>query len=104
MLESGDWYSYEQEKNYNCQEAENLTFRLEQGVIEVKLHQTEVIVMMENMVFEGCFYNVNSSSPELHIITMRLYEEDMKGDLIFHVIHVAGTWIKELVIDGLSIE
>ena len=52
---------------------------------------------------EVVFTKANSYSPELHGITLRLREEDMKVYLIVHVIHVAGTRMKELGIDGLSI-
>ena len=57
---------------------------------------------MENMVFEGCFYKANFTSPELHDTTLRLHGVDINSDLIVHVIQVAGTWTKELVIGILS--
>ena len=56
---------------------------------------------MDNMLFGVFFYEENSTSPELDGITMRLHKAEMKGDLIFHVIYVAVTCIKELGIDGL---
>ena len=55
IFESGDWASYEQDKAYNWQKSEKLTFRLDQKVIEGIIHQPEVFVMTNNMVFEGCF-------------------------------------------------
>ena len=48
------------------------------------------------------FYKDNYSSPNLNSITLRLHEAEMRGDLIVHVIHVVGTWMKELGITSLS--
>ena len=53
---------------------------------------------MDNMVSEGWFYKNNFASPELHGINLGLFEEEMKGDLIVHLIHMEDTWMKELVI------
>ena len=53
------------------------------------------------MMFKGFFYKANSASPEMHDITLSMDEEDTKSNLIFHVIHVTGTRIKELGIYGL---
>ena len=54
------------------------------------------------MVFEGWFYKDNTTSPELHIITLGPHETEMNGNLIINVIHVGGTRMKELGIDSLS--
>ena len=59
-------------------------------------------MLTDNMVFDGCFYKSNSASPELHSIKLRLQEAEMKDYLLVHVIHVAGTRMKYLFIDGLS--
>ena len=56
MFESGYWNSYEQEKTSNWREEENLTFHIEQGVVYGRLHEEEVFMLTNNMVFEGCFY------------------------------------------------
>ena len=39
------------------------------------------------------FSQANPASPELHVRTLRLQEAEIKGELIIHVIHVAGTRI-----------
>ena len=53
------------------------------------------------MVFEGCFYKANSACPDLHGTTLRLHEAEMKGGIIVYVIHVEGTRMTKLGIDGL---
>ena len=59
-------------------------------------------MLKDNMVFKGCFYKSNSASPELHNITLRLHEVEMKGDLHIRVIHVKVAQINELGIYCLS--
>ena len=59
-------------------------------------------MLMENMLFEGYFYKTNSASTYLHIITLRLHENDIRDDIIVYVIHVVGTLMKELGINNLS--
>ena len=61
-----------------------------------------MFVLTENMVFGACFYNVSPASIDMQITTLSLNEAEMKGELIIHVIHVAGTRMKELEIEGLS--
>lgn len=53
-------------------------------------------------MFKGTFYIGTSSSKLLFEIIIRLHKAEMKGGLILHVIHVAGTRQKEAGIDGLS--
>ena len=48
-----------------------------------------------SMVFIGCFYKSNYSSPDLHGITLKIHEVEM---------NVEGTRIKELVIYSLYVK
>ena len=58
--------------------------------------------MTNNQVFEGCFYKGNSNSRKLNGLVLRLRLVDMVTGFILHIIHMAGTRMKILGIDGLS--
>ena len=55
MFELVDWAIYKQDKNSNWSEAESLTFHLEQGVVEGRIHQAEVLMLTYNMVPKDFF-------------------------------------------------
>ena len=51
---------------------------------------------------ESVFYNGASTSPLLFEIILRLHQVQMRGELILHVIQIAGTRMIESGIDGIS--
>ena len=53
-------------------------------------------------MFEGLFYKGDSNSRKMNGLVLRLRLVEMVTGLIIHVISVAGTRMKILVIDGLS--
>ena len=67
-----------------------------------RLDDAEVFVLTDNAVFEGTFHKGHSSSKKLNDIILRLRMLEMKTGSILHVIHIAGTRMKEAGIDGLS--
>ena len=56
----------------------------------------------DNWVFENCYYKGHSGSEKLSDIILRLHLAQRSGRLILHVIHVAGTRMKDWGVDGLS--
>ena len=100
--ESGDWASLHAEQTSNWKEAGNLVARVKKGVEDGVLQGAELFLFTDNMVFEGTYYKAGSTSPKLHELQLELHEVEMAGDLIIHVIHIAGTRMKETGIDGLS--
>lgn len=62
----------------------------------------ELFIFTDNIVFEEIYYKADSSSPKLHELMLRLYLAEMKGKLIIHMIHIAGTRMKECGMDGMS--
>lgn len=67
-----------------------------------ELEGCKLFLVTDNIVFEGCYYNADSASPELHELQLELHESEMCGGMIIHVIHIAGTRMKASGIDGLS--
>ena len=57
--------------------------------------------MIYNQVFEGCFYKGHSNYLNMNGLMLRLRLVDMGTDCILHLIHVEGTRMKRVVIDGL---
>jgi hypothetical protein len=102
-FDSGDWANLEREMTSNWREAENLVDRVERAVREGKLKDIELFLFTDNIVFEGTYYKGTSSSKKLFDLTLRLRKAQARGNLILHVIHIAGTRMKEGAgIDGLS--
>ena len=56
----------------------------------------------DNLVFESIFYKRTSKSPLLLELALRLNQVRMRGELVLHVIRIAGTLLIEAVIDSLS--
>ena len=67
-----------------------------------KLQEREVFIFTDNSSFEGTFYKGHSTSRKLSDIILRLRQTQRKSGAVVHVVHVAGTRMKEAGIDGLS--
>ena len=61
----------------------------------------ELFVFTNNPVLESEFYKGTSKIPLLFEIVLRLHRVHMRGDLILHVVHIAGTRMIEAIIDGI---
>ena len=53
-------------------------------------------------MFEGTFYRGHLTSQELHKIVVGLQKKERETGFILHIIHIAGTRMKESGIDSLS--
>ena len=95
---SGDWRT----ESSNFREADNLVRRLEAMVASGRAAGQQVFLFTDNLVFESCFYKGHSVSEKLSDIIFRLHKAQRDGGLQLHVIHVAGTRMKEWGVDGLS--
>ena len=76
--------------------------KIEAMADEGRLGDREVFIFTDNIVFEGTFYKGHSNSPKLNEIILRLRIAERSSGCILHVVHVAGTRMKEAGIDGLS--
>ena len=100
--ESGHFAQAYREESSNFREASNLVIRLEDMERESKLDNAEIFVFTDNVVFEGTFYKGHSNSKRLNGLVLRVRQVERRTSCILHVIHVAGTRMKEAGIDGLS--
>jgi hypothetical protein len=55
------------------------------------LKECEVFLFVDNSTAEYVYYKGNSSSKPLFELVLRLGQLEMGGNLILHVVHVAGT-------------
>ena len=89
-------------KRSNWKELRNCVGAIEEGVASGRLSNCEVFLFTDNTVAERAYYGGTSSDKHLFDLTLRLRKVVMKGDLILHVIHIAGTRMIKMGIDGLS--
>ena len=66
------------------------------------LKGVEFFVFTDKLVFESVFYKGTSNPPLLFKLVLRLHQVQMRGEMILHVVHIAGTQMIEAGIDGLS--
>jgi len=102
LWESGHFSSSYREESSNFREAANLVLRLEDMEGEGKLDNSEVFVFTDNSVFEGTFYKGHSNSKKLNGLILRVRQTERRTGCILHVLHIAGTRMKEAGVDGLS--
>ena len=102
LYESGMWTQEYAEESSNFREAENLVIRLEKVVREGEMRGREVFLFTDNLVFESTYYKGYSQSRKLSGIILRLHKLQREEGLILHVVHIAGTRMKDWGVDGLS--
>ena len=100
--EAAHWKERCQRESSNWREAHNLTSRVEDLGGQGRLTGKEMFLLTDNDTFEKCYYKGHSSSPKLNNIIFRLHKLEQETGAIFHVIHVAGSRMMWVGIDGLS--
>jgi hypothetical protein len=98
----GQWCDAVSEKTSNYRELFNLVCRLEELVEDGTLAGAEVFIFTDNSTAEQVYYKGNSSSKELYELNLRLHVLEMKGNLILHMVHCAGTRMQCEGADGSS--
>jgi hypothetical protein len=61
----------------------------------------EIFVFTDNSSFEGMFFKGHSTSKKLTGIILQLRKLQQRTGSVIHIIHIAGTRMKECGIDGL---
>ena len=89
-------------KRSNWKELRNCVGAIEEGVLGGTMGGCEVFMFTDNSVAERAYYKGTSSDKHLFELVLRLRKIAMKGDLILHVVHIAGTRMIKMGIDGLS--
>jgi hypothetical protein len=87
----GHWCNEVSEASSNYRDLLNLVKSLEAQVADGCLKGAEVFLFTDNSTAEAVFYKGNSTSRLLFELMLRSRKLEMAGDLILHVIHVAGT-------------
>jgi hypothetical protein len=98
----GRWCDEVSEASSNYRELLNLVESLEAQVADGRLRGAEVFLFTDNSTAEAVFYKGNSTSRPLFELMLRLQKLEMAGELILHVIHVAGTRMVAEGADGGS--
>jgi hypothetical protein len=102
FYESGHYTAGYQRESSNFREADNLVTRMERLELEGRLGDVEIFIFTDNSSFGGTFFKGHSTSRKLTGIILRLRKLQLRTGSVIHVIHIAGTRMKECGIDGLS--
>ena len=76
--------------------------KVESPVEAGEIQGQEVFLFIDNSTFKSTYYQGYSKSRKLSGIILRLYQAIRDRALILHVIHMTGTRMKALGVDGLS--
>ena len=99
----GFWVeSIREGKRSNWKELRNCVGAVEEGVLGGTMRGCEVFLFTDNSVAERAYYKGTSSDKHLFELVLRLRKLAMRAELILHVVHIAGTRMIRMGIDGLS--
>ena len=94
MYKSGTWKEDWANESSNLREADNLVIKIEASVKEGEIQGQEVFLFTDISTVGFTYYKGYLSSWKLSAIILRLYQAIRDGDLILHVIHMAGTFMQ----------
>ncbi len=98
----GQWADQVEEESSNYRELSNLVLTVEEAVGRELLRDCELFLFTDNSTAEGAYYRGTSGSRLLFELVLRLRVVEIRKELVVHVIHVAGTRMIEVGVDGLS--
>jgi hypothetical protein len=87
----GHWGDSISEASSKYQELLNLVELLEAQVEDGRIKGAEVFLFTDNSTAEAVFFKENSTLKRLFDFILRLRKVEMEGQLLLHVVHVAGT-------------
>lgn len=97
----GQWSDRVEEESSNYRELSNLVLAMEEAVEQGHLRDCELFLFTDNSTAEGAYYRGTSPSRLLFDLVLRLRVLQVRTELVVHVIHVAGTRMIEVGVDGL---
>ena len=100
----GYWLRSTEESSSNWREMRTAFDKLKLDSESGRLFGREVWFGTDNSTLEKAFYKGYSSSPELYEMVEEMRAMAIKGSFILRIVHIAGTRMIELGIDGLSKE
>lgn len=98
----GAWSGEEKERSSNHRELRNLVEAVEEAARKGHLKDSELFLLTDNSTAEAAYFKGDSSDEELFELVLRLRKIALHYGFILHVIHVAGSRMKESGVDGLS--
>jgi hypothetical protein len=90
------------EESSNYREFRNLVEMIESLVASGNLAGHELFMFTDNSTAEAAFFKGTSTSEKLFDLVLRLREIEMEGSLSIHVVHVSGSRMIWIGVDGLS--
>ena len=101
-MQHGIWTYNVQQGSSNFRELRNLVEHVEEAAKDGGLDGAELFLYTDNSTAESAFFNGSSSSQDLDELILRLKKVDAGNEMLLHFIHIAGTRMIALGIDGLS--
>jgi len=99
----GTWTPVITSRPSNYQEFLNMVVEIEMKAEQGELHKgTELFLFTDNFTTEAVFYSGNAKSRPLYELILHLHKVQMNGDILVHVIWVAGKHMIAQGADGLS--
>ena len=99
---SGYWLRTTEDSSSNWREMRTCVDKIRRDVETNRLEGREVFFVTDNSTLERAFYKGYSSSPALYEMVEDLRALSIQGSFILRIVHVAGTRMIDLGIDGLS--
>ena len=98
----GQWATEICEQSSNFREFVNTVKSIKKYVDNGTLKGAELFMFTDNSTVEAAFWKGNSKSEKLFRAVLELKKMEMVGDVMIHIIHVAGTRMIRSGVDGLS--
>jgi len=98
----GQWDEEHKAKTSNFIELANIVYALERAQRQGTLKNSEVFLFTDNGTAEAAFFKGTSKSEKLFELVLRLHKIHMHGEIVLHLVHVAGRRRISQGTDGLS--
>ena len=98
----GYWGERTNNDSSNWREMRTVLDKMRRDVDSGRVSGREVWFATDNAVLERAFYKGYSASPFLYDMVEELWALCIRGNFILRIVHVAGTRLIELGVDGLS--
>jgi hypothetical protein len=102
LVRKGFWWTKELERSSNYREGNNLRLAVEKEVELRRLTGREPWLATGNMTCETTFFRGSSTSRDLFELMLYLRLLTVRGDYILHAVHINGTQMIDIGVDGVS--
>ena len=102
LIRHGFWCTEQSEESSNWRELKNLLEAIREESSRGRLVGREVWLATDNTTAASAFTKGSSSSATLHAMVTELRLLALQGNFELHLVHIAGTRMIEIGVDGLS--